>query len=209
MSGLDDLLAESEDRWAKAERRSQGVADKGLGKAVRTYFTLYFPAGMVLLFIIAAVLGMLLFRGEFASARWYVFAGTMLAGVGTIASGITYNSKVIASSVAMGSMNVTMSLHTAEQKELRREILGRATLRPVHLTVKRAAAVQLRKALSTQLVVVAPILEFQFLVQVLNDKNPIAWLSAIVGIAYTIFLVVPVHQFLALGRFLDQTAETS
>ncbi|WP_285242840.1 hypothetical protein [Pseudarthrobacter sp. fls2-241-R2A-127] len=116
MSGLDDLLAESEDRWAKAERRSQGVADKGLGKAVRTYFTLYFPAGMVLLFIIGAVLGMLLFRGEFASARWYVFAGTMLAVIGTIASGITYNSKVIASSVAMGSMNVTMSLHTAEQK---------------------------------------------------------------------------------------------
>jgi len=209
MSGLDDLLAESEDRWAKAERRSQGVADKGLGKAVRTYFTLYFPAGMVLLFIIGAVLGMLLFRGEFASARWYVFAGTMLAGVGTISSGITYNSKVIASSVAMGSMNVTMSLHTAEQKELRREILGRITPRPEHLAVKRAAAVQLRKALSTQLIVVAPILEFQFLVQVLNDRNPIAWLSAIVWIAYTVFVVVPVRQFLALGRFLDQTAETS
>jgi hypothetical protein len=209
MSGLDDLLAESEDRWAKAERRAQGVADKGLGKAVRTYFTLYFPVGVVLLFIIGAVLGMLLFQGLWATARSYVFAGTMLAGIGTIAAGITYNSKVIGSSVAMGSMNVTMSLDTAEQKEVRREILGRATLRPEHLAVKRAAAVQLRKALSTQLVVVAPILEFQFLTQVLNDKNPIAWLSAIIWIAYTVFLVVPVRQFLALGRFLDQTAETS
>lgn len=66
--------------------------------------------------------------------------------------------------------------------------------------MKRAAAVQLRKALSTQLIVLAPILEFQFPVQVLNDKNPIGWLSAIVGTAFTVSLVVPVRQFLALGR---------
>lgn len=206
MGGLDDLLAESEDRWARAERRAQGVADKGLGKALTTYFSLYLPAAVVLLFIVGAALGMLLFQGGWANAQTYLFAGTMLAGIGAIGAGITYNAKVISSAVEMGRMNVTMSLNADEQKEIRRQILGQVMLRPEHVAVKRAAAVQLRKALATQLIVLAPILEFQFLVQVLNNRNPIGWLSAIIGIAFTVSLIVPVRQFLALGRFLNQTA---
>lgn len=124
MGGLDDLLAESEDRWARAERRAQGVTDKGLGKALATYFSLYLPAAVVLLFIGGAALGMLLFQGEWANARTYLFAGTMLAGIGAIGAGITYNAKVISSTVEMGRMNVTMSLDADEQKEIRRQILG-------------------------------------------------------------------------------------
>ncbi|QDG88144.1 hypothetical protein [Pseudarthrobacter sp. NIBRBAC000502770] len=128
MRGLDDLLAESEDRWARAERRAQGVADKGLGKALTTYFSLYLPAAVVLLFIVGAALGMQLFQGEWANVHTYLFAGTMLAGIVAIGAGITYNAKVIASAVNMGRMNVTMSLNADEQKAIRREILGQVTL---------------------------------------------------------------------------------
>lgn len=87
MGGLQDLLAESEDRWSRAERRADGVADKGLGKAVRTYFSLYLPAAVVLLFVIGAGIGMLLFQGEWADVQSHLFAGTMLAGIGAIAAG--------------------------------------------------------------------------------------------------------------------------
>lgn len=48
MSGIDDLMAESNDRWAHAIRRAQGIEDNGLGDAVKTYFTRYFPAGLFL-----------------------------------------------------------------------------------------------------------------------------------------------------------------
>lgn len=49
MSGLDDLISESNDRWAEAERRAKGVADHGLGEALKRYYTLYFPVGLVVL----------------------------------------------------------------------------------------------------------------------------------------------------------------
>lgn len=33
MSGIDDLLPKSDDRWITATRRAQGIADRGLGCA--------------------------------------------------------------------------------------------------------------------------------------------------------------------------------
>jgi hypothetical protein len=49
MSGIDDLMAEANERWSMAARRAQGVADRGLGGAVKTYYTRYFPASLVIL----------------------------------------------------------------------------------------------------------------------------------------------------------------
>lgn len=42
MTGLGDLTSESNERWAEAERRAQGIADCGLGEAVMKYYTIYF-----------------------------------------------------------------------------------------------------------------------------------------------------------------------
>jgi hypothetical protein len=44
MNGIDDLMAQSNDRWADAMRRAQGVEDNSLSEAVKTYYTRYFPA---------------------------------------------------------------------------------------------------------------------------------------------------------------------
>ncbi|MEC5181425.1 hypothetical protein [Arthrobacter sp. CG_A4] len=49
MSGIEDLLPQSIDRWAKAARRAQGIADVGLGSALKAYFTRWFPAGVIVL----------------------------------------------------------------------------------------------------------------------------------------------------------------
>ncbi|NUT70998.1 hypothetical protein HNO81_07405 [Pseudarthrobacter sp. C4D7] len=141
MGGVDDLLAASDDRWSAAERRSAGVADKGLGKALGVYFTLYFPLGLALLFGIGVARGMLLFRGEWADTLSYLFLGTALAWLGAFSGGIIYNAKVIRPAVDMGTMGVLMSLTASEQKQLRREILSKVPVEPRHISVKRAAAV--------------------------------------------------------------------
>lgn len=136
MGGLDDLLAESEDRWAKAERRAVGVADKGLGQTVKRYFTTYFFAGMLLLLAVGAGLGLLLFQGVWATTRSFLLAGTMLAYLGAIIGGIVYNAKAVGPAVEMGRINVLLSLEPDEQKQLRREILGKVPATSNHLAVK-------------------------------------------------------------------------
>ncbi|WP_045730417.1 hypothetical protein [Pseudarthrobacter chlorophenolicus] len=208
MAGVDDLLAGSADRWAKAERRAEGIADKGLDQAVKRYFTTYFPTGMVLLFVVGAGVGLLLFQGEWAASLSYLFAGIALAYLGAIAGGIVYNAKVIGPAVEMGRINVLMSLQPHEQKQLRREILGKIPATPEHLVVKRAAAVRERKGLATQLILIIPILELQFLVQLLNSRNSTWWwLIVLVGTAVTLAIAVPIREFRALGRFLTDTQQ--
>jgi hypothetical protein len=208
MGGLDDLLAGSDDRWAIAERRAVGVADKGLAQTVKRYFTTYFFAGMVLLLAVGAGLGLLLFQGEWATTRSYLLAGTMLAYVGAIIGGIIYNAKAVGPAVEMGRINVLLSLEPDEQKQLRREILGQVPATSNHLAVKRAAAIQARKGLATQLVFIIPIVELQFPVQLLNSSNSTWWwLSVLIGTTVTVVIAVPVSQFRTLGRFLADTQQ--
>lgn len=92
MGGLDDLLAGSADRWAKAERRAEGVADLCLGRAVRNYFTLYLPIGAVVLFPTGASLGMLSFPDEASITNIFGF-GCLLTGVGLMIGGLVSNPK--------------------------------------------------------------------------------------------------------------------
>lgn len=61
MSEIDDLLAESHDRWAKAMKRAQGIEDIGLGPAMRTYYIRYLPAGLAILFVAGTVFGVKVF----------------------------------------------------------------------------------------------------------------------------------------------------
>jgi len=37
MSGIDGLMAESNERWTAAIRRAQGIQDNGLGEVLKTY----------------------------------------------------------------------------------------------------------------------------------------------------------------------------
>jgi hypothetical protein len=46
MSGIDDLMAQSKERWASAKRRAEGLADKGLGQAVKRITASIFLSGV-------------------------------------------------------------------------------------------------------------------------------------------------------------------
>jgi hypothetical protein len=209
MSGIDDLMAESHDRWAHAMRRAQGVEDNGLGEAVKTYYTRYFPAGFFILVATGTIGGTLAFPGT--PERWPTFLtfGVLLAALGVVVGGLVYNAKKVVPAAKSGRVNVLLSLESAEQKQVRRQIAGKAPIDSEHLSVTRAAAVQLRKGLATQLVL-APFFPLSFIPQAVNfalrGDTLAAWVMALgVGVIVIAFGLL-VRDFRRAGRFLTRTA---
>lgn len=206
MSGIDDLIPKSDDRWTTATRRAQGIADLGLGGALKTYYTLYFPAGVIILITAGTVGGMLAFGGEPADWPSFLVFGFFLAVLGAAIGGLIYNAKKIAPAAEMGRIDVLLSLEDEERKDIRRQVLGKTAVNPDHLVVSRAAAVQLRKNLATQLMWM-PILPLIFVPQVLRGPGFISWFMAAGVAVLVIGAIYGVRDFQRTGRFLDRTAE--
>lgn len=206
MSGIDDLMAESKDRWADAARRAQGLADNGMGEAVKAYYTLYFPVGRVAL-ISVGTLGATVAFGA-ATAEWssYLMFGYFSAVLGAVIGGFIYNAKKVRPAAELGRMDVMLSLEDHEQKHVRRQILGKASVEPEHLVVTRGAAVQLRKNLATQLIM-APIFPLAFIPQAIPGSSDIWWLMAIVVDGQAVAFLFLARELRQTGRFLSHTAD--
>lgn len=206
MSGIDDLIPKPDDRWATAARRAQGVADLGLGGALKTYYALYFPAGVIILVTAGAVAGMLAFRGGPADRPSFLLFGFFLAVLGAAIGGPIYNAKKIGPAVEMGRIDVLLSLEDEERKDIRRQVLGKTPVDPAHLVVSRAAAVQLRKNLATQLIWMS-MLPLVFIPQVLFGAGFIQWLMAASVAVFVTGTMFVVRDFQRAGRFLARTTE--
>lgn len=210
MSGIDDLMAESNDRWAKAKRRAQGIEDNGLGDALKTYYTRYFPAGFLILVTAGTIGGTLAFPG--IRERWPTFLafGLVLGFLGALIGGLVYNAKKVVPAANVGRIDVLLSLASEEQKQVHRQITGKAPLDPEHLAVTRAAAVQVRKRLATQLFL-QPLFPLIFIPQGMNfalrGDTAVAWLMAIGAGVAVVGVGLLVRDFRRAGRFLTQTAE--
>lgn len=204
MSGIDGLMPKPDDRWATATRRAQGVADLGLGRALKTYYTLYFPAGVIILFSVGMGLGILAFgsdQGDWASLLAF---GFNFAALGAIIGGLLYNAKKIAPAAELGKIDVLVSLENEERKDIRREVLGKAPVDPNHLAVSRAVAVQLRKNLATQLTWM-PALVFLFIPQVFRGDGVLSWVMALAVAVQVIAAILVARDFRRTGRFLART----
>jgi hypothetical protein len=210
MSGIDDLMAGSNDRWANAVRRAQGIADNGLGEAVKTYYTRYVPAGLVILVGAGTVAGILAFGGALADWEPYLVFGFFLALLGVVIGGLVYNAKKVVPAAQSGRVDVLLSLDSEERKQVRRQIAGQAAIVPEHLAVTRAAAVQLRKGLATQLLL-APLYPLIFIPQAVHfallGDNLFGWLMAAAVGVLVIGVVFLVRDFRRAGRFLAHTTE--
>ncbi|WP_442543717.1 hypothetical protein ACSBOX_18225 [Arthrobacter sp. KN11-1C] len=206
MSGIDDLMAGLNDRWEHAARRASGIADNGLGAAVKTYYTRYFPAGVIALIAAGTGLGILAFGGDSPGLLLYLVFG--LAALGTLIGGLVYNAKKVVPAANFGRIDVLLSLEKGEQKQVRRQIAGKATIEPEHLAVVRAAAVQRRKSLATQLLL-APWYLLYFIPQSVNSAlrgdGTGAWFMAIGVVALLVGIGFIVRDFLRTGRFLART----
>ncbi|KQN86612.1 hypothetical protein [Arthrobacter sp. Leaf69] len=116
------------------------------------------------------------------------------------------NANKIAPAAEMGRIDVLLSLDDEERKDIRRQILGKTPVDPDHIVVSRAAAVQLRKNLATQLILL-PVLPLIFIPQVIRGAGFLSWLMA-AGVAILVIgLMHVVRDFQRAGRFLDRTAE--
>jgi hypothetical protein len=175
-----------------------------LGEAVKRYYTLYFPVGLVVL----VGLGTLFARWAFGPAEdWLISLGIGfgLPGLGTIIGGLIYNAKKVRPAVELGRIDVLVSLTDDEQKQIRRQILGKAPINAEHVAVARAAAVQHRKNLATQLILL-PTLPLVFLPQAVPGSSDIWWLMAIGLLGYGAGGPMEAREFRRAGRFLASTA---
>ena len=210
MSGLDDLLAQSNERWASAARRAQGLTDKGLGDAVRIYYTRFFPIGLLVLLLLGTLIGMFALGAEPAEWPRFLVFGCFLAALGAAVGGFVYNAKRVRPAADVGRIDVLLSLESHERKHVRRQILGKAPLEPEHLAVARGAAVQIRKGLATQLVL-APIYPLAFIPQAVNfigrGDTVIGWVMAVWMVALFIGAGLLVRDFRRAGEFLERTSD--
>jgi hypothetical protein len=195
---------DDDDRWENAARRAQGLTDNGLGHALRRYYTIYFPMGLVVLTTIGALVTDMVFGDE---AEWpeSLSGGIILAGIGALIGGLIYNARRITPVVAAGRAGVVMSLRDDERKQIRRQVLGKEQIVPEHLAVARGFAIQTRKALATQIVVL-PMLPLVLIPQAFRMDTFIWWLTALAILTQVLASVIAVRQFLQAGRFLDTTA---
>lgn len=83
MGAIEDLMAESNERWAQAAKRAQGLADNGLGEAVKAYYTRFWLVGVMVLVAIGSVVAALAFGASVGNWPSYLAFGLMLAGLGT------------------------------------------------------------------------------------------------------------------------------
>ncbi|MGP9504250.1 hypothetical protein ACT3TS_18820 [Specibacter sp. AOP5-B1-6] len=208
MSGIDDLLAESEDRWAKAMKRSQGVEDIGLGPALKIYYTRYVPVVLAVLIVVGSLVGTLVFGSALSDWLTYVPAGMALAAFGAIVGGLIYNAKRMVPAVHFGRLDVMFLLKNEEQKHVRHQVAGKAAVDHEHLRVIRAAAVQQRKGLATQLLII-PFYPLFFIFQATGiavPGEPFWWITVVGAAGVMLAVVFLVRDFQRPGRFLAKTS---
>lgn len=156
--------------------------------------------------IAGTVGGMLAFGSGPVGWPSHLVFGFFLAVLGAAIGGFIYNAKKIAPAAETGRIDVLLSLEDAERKDIRRQILGKTPVAPEHLMVSRAAAVQLRKNLATQLIWMS-VFPLIFIPQVIRAAGFISWFMAagvLVMVSGALFIV---RDFRHAGRFLDRMTE--
>ncbi len=207
MAGLDDPTSEATERWAKAERYAHGFADNGMGEALRVYYTRYFPIGVIVYAAVLALVGPLFAGNE--PTDWLFVAQLGISAFGLLAAiaGLICNAKRLKPRVELGkNLFITLSLEKDEQKYVRRVVNGKelAPQDPGRLTVARSFAVQTRKNLATNLLVV-PVYSY-CLAYVIEDLS-IFW--TVLFAVFVVTTILLIREFRRAGRFLTATAPQS
>lgn len=193
-------------RWAKATRIAEGITDYGTGKALRTYFLLYLPLGMLLLTGIGFLVSFLVFGNLREEWPLHLTMGLSLSSAGTLIGGFVYAGKKVNPQVRPQRSGALIWLDKPERKDILRQIHGRIPPAPEHLALTRGAAAQLRQGLALQLLI-APGYLLMAAAQTLNAPGSVLNLLWIpLGGIFLALLIVAGRQFRQAGRFLDRAA---
>jgi hypothetical protein len=196
-------------RWAKATKIAEGITDYGISKALRAYFLVYLPLGVLVLTGIVFLIAALSFGNVREEWPQYLGGGLMLAGVGVMIGGFVYASKKVKPEVRPQRAQALVWLEKPEQKRIRKQIYGRIPPVPEELTVARGAAVQLRQGLA-QVLLFIPGYLLIFGPQLVNARESLLgllWIPTLgLLVAGTITIVWQFHQ---TARFLERTAASA
>lgn len=209
MSGIDDLLVESNERWSRATRNAHDVEDLGLGQALKTYYIRFFPAGVVILVAAGAGVGLLIFGGTLSRWTSYLAFGFVLAAGGTVIGGLIYNAKKMASAARIPRADILYPLASEERKQINRQIAGKSPIDGEHLSVTRAGAVQQRKNLAKLLLLMPSnlILFISMMANWAGQGGPLVWVMLIAVALSAVGIIFLVRDFRRTGRFLASTSE--
>jgi len=199
-----DLLKRDDGRWEDARRRAAGIEDRGLGPAIRRYYTRYLPAGALVIGAGVAVAVVLASLAGPVDRELIMALGVLCAVLAASVGGILYNRKWIATAVSPGRVDVMLSLTDEERKSVRRQIRGKESVDLTRLDVTRAVAVQLRRGLATQLVLM-PVQVLILLPQVIHWGGLFSWLFAAASPLMVVGLVYTYRDFGRTGEFLART----
>lgn len=207
MSGVDRLLAEANQRWLRAMDRARDVEDLGLGPAVKAYYIRYLPVLALVCLALGAGVGLLMGEGSPPDRLLVLSMGCAFAMLGTLVGGLVYNSKRIAPAVRLSSVDVLYVLSDAERKHINRQIAGRAALDRGHLPVVRAGAIQLRKGLATQVIMMPP---YVFLIvgqtASLAIREDLPWLPGAMLVVGGALAALLIRDFKRTGRMVALTS---
>lgn len=204
---MNDIESEIAARWAKAAKRADGITDLGVNEALRTYFLVHLPLGVVGLTGISLLIVTLIW-GNDVRENWSAYLTPCLgfAGAGIIIGGLIYGSKRIRPKVSPERIGVLIGLTPVEQKSIRKQIFGRIPFVLKELAVSRGAAVQQRENLARQLAVspgVMLILMGQFLI---FDGLVLRSIWVLMACLLVAVFIMAVWQFRQTGLFLRHTA---
>jgi hypothetical protein len=198
--------AETAARWAKVERIAEGITDYGISKALRTYFLLYLPVGVIFLTGAGFLLSVLIFGNLREEWPTHLAIGLMLTMLGTMIGGFVYSGKRVNPQVRPQRSGALIWLNKDEQKSIRKQIYGRIPPIPEQLVVARGSAVQIRQSL-TLFLLTSPAYMLIPIAQLLNAPDfPLNIMSILLlGLFIALFIMVA-WQFRQTGRFLERTA---
>lgn len=151
----------------KRQKKIPGHRGQRAGQGRENLLHPIFPGGTVRLVVVGTVAGILAFPGTPEMWPTLLSFGFLLGVVVAFVGGLIYNAKKVVPAANLGKIDVLFSLENEEQKQVRRQIAGKAPIDPEHLAVTRAAAVQLRKGLATQLLL-QPLMPCVFAAQAMN-----------------------------------------
>ncbi|WP_372698919.1 hypothetical protein [Arthrobacter sp. JSM 101049] len=194
----------SERAWAKAAQLAEGVEDRGVGRAVRRYFTRYWPA-LALASFGVGFFGIRLLDDGSAGPLLNLQAGFLLVALASMIGGYAYWWRRIRPLVQPQRMPITAWLDKPDEKWVVDQILGRMPVMPEHLPVLRGTAAQLRASGSLNLAL-APSYLFMAASFAVSWRGPVlVSLWALVMLLSVYAVASTVRTLQRAGRFLKAT----
>lgn len=207
---MNDADPAAQERWAAVERAARDITDHGIAGAVRIYYLVYLPVGLVLLSVVGGVLAARIFALGPADWPEYIGSGLSLAAIGAFIGGLLYFRARVSPLVRPRRRSALSLLTGPERAQVRREILGRVEPVDHRLPAMRGLAAQLRLVPALQLLLAPGYLLLcanQILLAISRWGQPrLLWLWIPLTVLFAGLLAAAARLLGRTGDFLRRTA---